>query len=247
MKYERLIEIFNQQELTMIKIKFNNEEIDYKILFENTLQIANSYALGDNGAILEVAGKDIERAKHILLFSFGIELEYDSKRDRFEFVNKIEKITDKIPLLKKCNVGYRIAIIGSIFFISFTGLTLLNSITISISELTGNYFCVDKIIHSGKEIEPNTSTENIVIQDDNCKESVLFYNRGMIYLLGYNTNLIIGKWSLKTEKILIISDVNQYEDIYEGEYMIETNLKGTMELVSPKTTIIISKKWRTKS
>ncbi len=65
----------------------------------------------------------------------------------------------------------------------------------------------------------------------------------MIALPGFDSYDTRGNWNFKTERIFTISGLKNFKEIYEGEYTIKTNWKGTMEFVSDKTTIRISRKY----
>ena len=54
MKYVRLFETQNRSELIKLKLRFNQVDLDYRVLFENTLNVADAYGLGARGVILEV-------------------------------------------------------------------------------------------------------------------------------------------------------------------------------------------------
>lgn len=124
MKFLRLIEIINKQELTIIKLAFNRENIEYKTLFENTLQAGDIYALGSTGVIIEVAEKDLDGAKMILA-DLGIELDYDSSEDRFNFINKFDSLTQNIPWIGNLQLEYRLVLIVFItLLVLFSALVL---------------------------------------------------------------------------------------------------------------------------
>lgn len=227
----------------MIKLALNKEEIEYKTHFENTLNIADVYALGNSGAIIEVAEKNYNKSKEILS-ELGIELEYDLKEDRFEFINKIERVTENIPVVGRLPIGYRFLLVAMTTIVIIGSVVLLNSIRISKSELIGHFWCVEKIIHNGVELKPNTVSEVVIIGfNEKCKEDILFHDTGMIALPGFDSYDTRGNWDFKTDKILTISGMKDFKEIYEGEYVIKTNWKGTMEFVSDKTTIEISRKY----
>ena len=93
----------------MIKIAFNREEVTYRTQFENTLQIAESVGMGSSGALLEVAVTDVDKAKEALL-NLGIVLDYDQLNDRFGFINILDKLSQRIPILGKLDLAYRFLI-----------------------------------------------------------------------------------------------------------------------------------------
>ena len=60
MKYIRVYETSSKSEIVGIKIAFNSVGLRYRVLFENTLDMAASYGTGSRGAILEVIEEDKE-------------------------------------------------------------------------------------------------------------------------------------------------------------------------------------------
>lgn len=243
MRYIRLIEILNTQELTIIKLAFNEADIEYKTLFENTLQIAEVYALGNRGVIIEVVEKDVEKAKKILS-GLGIELDYDKEKDKFEFVDKLDALTGKIPLIGRLQFAYRFILLCCSLFALLATFILLDTIRISKNEIVGHYWCVEEIIHNGVILEPNTLTNITKIgYQEKCSEDILIHESRMIALPGFDTYDIRGNYHFKTEAIIVISGLEEFKEIYEGEYLIETNFSGTMEFVSDKTMIKISRKF----
>lgn len=241
MKYIRLIETMNSQDLTMIKLALSKENIAYKTLFENTLRIADVYALGNSGAIIEVAEDDYLKSKEILS-ELGFNIDYDPIEDRFEFVNKFDRITENIPFLRRFRLEYRFLLILLVSSLMLGSIVLINALRISINELVGHFWCVEEIIHNGEKLQPNTKSGVVIIGlQEKCKEDILFHKTGMISLPGFDTNNIKGRWNFKTRNSIEISRLSEFGNIYEGEYQIHTKLNGRMNFVSNKTTITISR------
>jgi hypothetical protein len=240
MNYIRLIEINNSQQLTIIKLALNKENVEYRTLFEKTLQVADAYALGNNGAIIEVSENDFEKAKEILS-ELGIELDYNVQEDRFELVNIIDKVTRNLPIIGSLELAYRFLLLVCLSFMFLMLAILVNITRISKSDLVGHSWCVEEIIHEGKIIQPNTKAGFLISGfPEKCQEEISFENRQII-LPGFETFPIRGQWKFNTDETLVISKITEFKDIYEGEYLIKTNLTGTMEFISDKTTIVISR------
>ena len=127
MNYIRLYEAMNAQELAMIKIAFNNEQVVYRVLFENSLQIADAAALGNSGAIIEVLEEDYSQAKETLI-DLDINLYYDQEADQFAFIQTLDAQTKKLPLIGQLNLGYRFLLIALVVVFL---LALLLFLTIS--------------------------------------------------------------------------------------------------------------------
>ncbi len=243
MKYIRLYEAMHPQDLTMIQLALTKEDVEYRTLYENTLQVANVYALGNNGAIIEVAEKDHNKAKGILR-ELGIELDYHVAADRFLFIHKFDEKTKKLPLLGKMDLGYRFLSLVLLSVSVISTIIFLNVVRISPNELIGHSWCVDEIIHKGKRIQSNTTTGPYSLgMRIKCKEDVSFISANVIRLPGFGTYKVRGRLDFKTDHIFTISDLDGFKEIYEGEYLIRTNWSGTMEFYSPNTTIVISRKF----
>ena len=241
MKFLRLIEINNKQELAIIKLAFNQGDIEYRTLFENTLQTGDIYALGNTGAIIEVAEKDLAEAK-IILADLGMELDYDSSKDRFNFINKFDKRTQNIPWIGNLQLEFRlVTIVFATLLVLFSALTL-HILRIYPNELAGNFWCVDKIIHHGELVNPNTTSGIVMIgaNREKCQEEIWFRKTGVIELPGFGTRNTMAHWQFKNRKTLTINFADEFKDIYEGVYKINSHWDGTMDLISEKTTITIS-------
>lgn len=114
MNYIRLYETHNRSELVQLKLKFNQLDLDYKVLFENTLNVADAYGLGSRGVVIEVAEKDVEVAEAILL-DLGM-LNLESEESSFSFLEWYDDFSQKIGLLKDTDLSFRLIIL--IVFVS---------------------------------------------------------------------------------------------------------------------------------
>lgn len=242
LKYTRIYEVSDPQVLSIIKLSFDDAGIRYRTLFEHTLQIANVYALGNNGAIFEVAIEDYDRAKEILT-ELGINLDYHIKHDRFRFIEWIDSITQNIYWLGRLPLAQRVFIFIAIAVTLPTLFLLLKINRISLNELAGHSWCVEEIVYLGNALHPSTTPGPIQIIGwrEKCTEDIRFSNQHGIILPGFNTFGSRGNWK-RNGNMLIIENIDQHKQIYEGEYRIHTNWLGTMKFVSPTTTIMISRK-----
>lgn len=242
MKYKRIYEVLNPQELSVIKLSFDTHGIEYRTLFEHTLQIANVYALGNTGAIIEVTEEDYDRAKDILV-SHGIELDYHVKLDRFKFIEWIDNATSKVKWIGKLPLVKRVFIVISCALGIPTLFVLLNMNRIAMNELKGNFWCVERVIFNGKRLYPNTTSGLIIIGgwQEKCKEEIYFSKEDGIILPGFNTYGSRGSYK-RHWNTLVVENLDEHREIYVGEYRIRTNWWGTMKFVSPTTTIVISRK-----
>lgn len=109
MKYVRLFETQNRSELIQLKLRFNQVDLDYRVLFENTLNVADAYGLGTRGVILEVSEKDLEVAEAILL---DLDLVRLSEEENFNtFLNWYDNFSQRIGLLKDTDLSFRLVIL----------------------------------------------------------------------------------------------------------------------------------------
>lgn len=109
MKYIRLFETQNRSELIQLKLRFNQVDLDYRVLFENTLNVADAYGLGARGVILEVSEKDLEVAEAILL---DLDLVRLSEEENFNtFLNWYDNFSQRIGLLKDTDLSFRLVIL----------------------------------------------------------------------------------------------------------------------------------------
>ena len=109
MKYVRLFETQNRSELIQLKLRFNHVDLDYRVLFENTLNVADAYGLGARGVILEVSEKDLEVAEAILL---DLDLVRLSEEENFNtFLNWYDDFSQRIGLLKDTDLSFRLVIL----------------------------------------------------------------------------------------------------------------------------------------
>ena len=109
MKYVRLFETQNRSELIQLKLRFNQVDLDYRVLFENTLNVADAYGLGARGVILEVSEKDLEVAEAILL---DLDLVRLSEEEHFNtFLHWYDDFSQRIGLLKDTDLSFRLVIL----------------------------------------------------------------------------------------------------------------------------------------
>ncbi|MBK8968894.1 MAG: hypothetical protein IPM36_19915 [Lewinellaceae bacterium] len=240
MKYTRLIELTNLQELTLVELALRKANINYRTLFENTLRAAGTLALGNNGAIIEVPEGDMNKSIQVLS-ELGIEIDYDSQKDRFEFIDNIDKATEKIPFIGKMSLGLRFLLLAALSTFILLAVVFFITTRVSKNDLVGDFWCVEEIIYKGQKLQPNTVT-NVIITgfQEKCKEDILFHDTGMIALPGFGSYTTRGEWRFKTDKVFTISRVQDFKEIYEGEYTVHTNWDGSVDFVSNNTTIKIS-------
>lgn len=75
-----------------------------------------------------------------------------------------------------------------------------------------------------------------------CKEYIDFHKDGSVTLPGFRTKRVFGSWQFldKSKKAIEIFDVDNFEDIYEGIFKINTKkLNNEIYLESDKTKMIL--------
>ncbi len=239
MKFVSIFESNDSFELNIIKIELKKEGIIFRILNENALEIGNVYVLGNNGAIIQVQEDDAEQTK-LILKNLNIEISSDPENDVLNFVSYFEKKTNRIPFLNKFHASTRLVI--SFFLLISIPLVLLGLSSIkSISQkLIVNMWCLDEIIHKGDTLSPNTN-DYIKIRGLGCSEKIDFKKNKGIFLPGFQTNKSQGQWKLdkKNDRIILINVFNNKE-VYEGEYEFQFFSNGNLELESSNTKMKLS-------
>ena len=94
MNYIRLYETHNRSDIVQLKLRFNQLDLDYRVLFENTMNVADAYGLGSRGVVIEVAEKDVEVAEAILL-DLGM-LSLESEENSFTFLEWYDDFSAKL-------------------------------------------------------------------------------------------------------------------------------------------------------
>ncbi|MEN0051117.1 MAG: hypothetical protein AAF806_28900 [Bacteroidota bacterium] len=245
--YVRLYEVMSTQELTMIKIVLNREEVDYRILFENTLQLAEVYALGNSGAIIEVAEYELRNAITILE-ELGIQINYESSEDQFRLVSFFDRQTKKLPLLGKIDLSYRFLLLISSVLVTVFSLILIDTIEITAEELVSKSWCIDEIIYNGQKLEkPKPKPGEITLNFESfflCERTLSFTNPKKIMISGLYMSSITGYYEIERRKRIVIrshsTDSNNLR--LDGSYDLKINWQGITTMTSPRVTIRISER-----
>jgi len=116
MSLVRLYETTDQMTLNLIKLRFDEEGIVYRVFFEEMLRTGSAEVLGNRGAIIEVGESYFDISKD-LLRELDIDLDYDNKEDEFAFLRPFDEFTQKIPLLGQIDLPFRLIAIAFLFVI----------------------------------------------------------------------------------------------------------------------------------
>ncbi len=227
-------------ELVAIKGRLEAEGIECQVKDELTVQVHNFYSNAIGGIRLQVKEKDYQNAKKIL-----IETGYITEENRSDnFWIKINDITKNIPIFKNFRVELRlILLIGfvlSVVLFSIFGIIsniYKQPIPTDFQYITKYNWCLSHINYNGKDYSPKTHTDSnvIFVLDQNCMETVMFSRNGNIFLPGFNTKAVSGKWEL-TNDSLSISKLDTLSNILSNNYKIKREMNRLI-LESKNVTI----------
>lgn len=124
--YVRLYESMDLGQLTLLKTELRRHGVTFRVLFERTLEIGGPYEMGRQGAIIEVAEADLERATRVLADN-GVVLDYEPTRDYFAFIRWFDRRTRAAPLLGRLPLDLRLfTTIGAVVLLAFLLLAFLS-------------------------------------------------------------------------------------------------------------------------
>ena len=132
MEYVRFFETSSKSEIVGIKIAFNRVGLRYRVLFENTLDMAASYGTGSRGAILEVVKDDLEVAEAILLDMGLQKIERPEERES-DFIIWYDKFSQKIPVISDMDLSFRLIIL--IIVVAIVAMGILLPLTLVLADL----------------------------------------------------------------------------------------------------------------
>ncbi|GEM_PF-2400016 len=111
--YIRLYETMDRSELTMIKLAFKNRGINFRTHFEKTLQIADVYAMGYNGAIIEVEKAQLPDAREVM-DELEIKIGDDNGLSDFPLMKKFDAYSSKLQWVGQWDLTVRLLVFGFI-------------------------------------------------------------------------------------------------------------------------------------
>ncbi len=132
MEYVRFFETSSKSEIVGIKIAFNRVGLRYRVLFENTLDMAASYGTGSRGAILEVVKEDLEVAEAILL-DMGLHKIERPEEKESDFIIWYDKFSQKIPVISDMDLSFRLIIL--IIVVAIIAMGILLPLTLVLADL----------------------------------------------------------------------------------------------------------------
>lgn len=227
-------------EIFAIKGRLEAEGIECQTKDELTVQVHNFYSNAIGGIRLQVREKDYEKAKEILIET-GYIIEKGQEKDIW---SKVDDYTKNIPFLKKTRVELRfILLIGIILSILLFPIFIAMSYSqkktapTTYQFITNNKWCLSYIDYNGKKYAPSTITndEIKIIISGYCDETIDFDTTGRIYIPGFNTKIITGKWKLSNDHLLI-TELDTLSSVFSNNYRIR---KEPNRLILESKNIII--------
>lgn len=233
-----LIEVFHQIDLNHVKKLLAEHSIYAQVLNENTFEIGDVYALGQNGIQIRVDQKDHARARQVLKDA-GYFSEKESSDHQFSFLRTLQEKLNSYKLTKGLNAV--ILFIGVIFlFIVFAlilYLKIVNNINLSSDE--DQTYCVTRIIYQEEELNLNTIPVGYHFRNFyGCPEKFTLFDNGNFKLPGIDSDFVRGTFQLNpTKDSILIQEANLFEEVFNGSYKIKTNIFGEGKLISDSTEI----------
>jgi len=221
-------------ELALVQGRLESEEIECFVQDELTVQVT-PFPNAIGGIKLQVRESDIERTVAILN-----EIGYITDNDLqplFDKFTKIERLTSRIPIIRKMRFELRLIVVLVIFAILATGIIIyiIFPFQYQFERLTENSWCVDYVTYEGKEYMPQTENVRRVGINGICEERMTFYKEGRVMMPGFQTNSIHGEWFLENDS-LHISNIDTFANVYNGAYEVIFSRNGLI-LKSEKTTV----------
>jgi hypothetical protein len=215
-------------ELAVIRARLESEEIECNVQNELTVQVYNLYSNAIGGIKLQVRQRDCLRAQEILKEAGYLVPEAEEP-------SKFMKQVDVIVLAmhnhwKKIVIALFLFVVGAFFFIPPKPPETLDV------KLMRSRWCLDKIVHKGKDVFPRTTGVRIVYSGD-CEEMVEFVSNTRIKLPGINCAEVSGMWRIWDTSVVVFS-LDTLKQTYEGVYRVKQD-QNILTLSSDSTTLIL--------
>lgn len=222
-------------EAHMAMAKLESEGIDVQITNELTTQVHNFYSNAIGGVEIQVKVQDAETAEAILIKSGYIKKEANTDN---KTISSLDRFTSKLPLIGNTVFEFRVIMLIAIILIIIAIPVTISLIPSKTEMLTKNSWCVDKIIHNGKEIAPHTTGITFVSSYDNCIEMITLQKDGIIIFPGINSNKHVCNWILNNDSIHVTDNKNRSEkSLFSRSYKVDMNSRS-IQLVSDSITIV---------
>jgi len=220
-------------ELAVVKSKLESEDIDCRVLDENTVQVHNFLSQAIGGVRLQVAESNLERAREIVEESGLAEKEKQPEQSEIEKTIENPKFQKRMKFLLFSLVTIIIILASTLFVYRY-----LNRPT-DLELLTKRNWCVDYIVYQNQEYVPYTLSDQIQIRFVGaCSEKLNFETTGNVQFPGFNSSRINGKWKLENN-VMKVSEIDTLDFLLERKYEYEINQKELI-LKSDSLTIYCS-------
>jgi len=221
-------------DLFVAKSFLESHEIECFVRDEMTIQVHNFYSNAIGGIKLEVAAKDYENAKALLIQHGFIKKDEIADRTENDWIFKLDRITSKIPILKSLRFSTRMIVAFIVLLLVITIPAYFLSLPTTKERLTNGPWCISHITYNGKNYVPS-STHIRFIFDGGCEESINFKENGLAELPGFQSKPINGQWQMEENSLRIFGSDN-FEDIYNGNYKL--NFNGRELTIASGNTIL---------
>lgn len=243
MPYIKIIETSDKSKFRDACAILRREDIKFEILYEYRLYSEKRHdPISGAGAIIRVprsAYHDAER----LLTEYGLKEIVDDSRNQFTMIKSLDKFLIRIPLISNTPIYTKLLLLLLIVGVSlFLLIRLKHDGQFLDFDTVHNHFEVKSIHFRGEELIPNTK-HAIDLPGVTNWESVFFRSTvNEVNLPGFNSKNINAKWLLIEDKVIQIYDADNYEDLYNGTYLIKSSFwTNDITLVSNVTRIVLKR------
>lgn len=238
-------------EAHLVKVKLESENIVVNIKDELTAQVNNFYSNAIGGVKLQVKDSDFENAYKILL-EFGYIKDQENKPNKL--LLRFEQLTSSLPIIGKSRIELRLLLSAALILIMIIAPIVLLSLPTTYEKLIDNSWCVDRIIYNGQELTPNSTGLKMTSEFENCSETMLFRENGIVDFPGINSYGDRCKWEFRKDSLIIaemyisknfdINDLKEFVEkeenkeisIFHGAYKLEIE-NNMIKMQSDKLTI----------
>jgi hypothetical protein len=220
-------------ELSVLRSRLEAEGIECNLLDEYTTEANPFYAHAIGGVKLQVRERDVPTAVEILKEGGYLKDEHLIQPDTLD---KLDKATSRIPVLKNWRVELRLMVIITIIVLIFGGIYYFATLPSTFERLTKQTWCVDQVTYNGQDFKPKTVESIYIIRGGgDCQERMDINTSGSIRLPGFNAHSAKGKWALE-DNVFQISHADTFGFVYNGFYDIDF-LDHVLILSSSTTTL----------
>jgi hypothetical protein len=212
-------------------VKLESENIAVNIKDELTAQVNNFYSNAIGGVKLQVKHSDFEDAYRILL-EFGYIKEQENKPNKF--LLRFEKLTSSLPIIGKLRIELRLLISAALILILIIAPIVLITSPTTYEKLIDNSWCVDRIVYNGQELTPNSTGLKMTSEFENCSETMLFRDNGIVDFPGINSSGDRCKWELRKDSLIItewyisknyeLNELNDLDEFVGNEENVEISI-----------------------